>query len=83
MSDETKAALEAALTAHIAATCDGGIPTDWLTIVAVTDLTDIGTGRTRYFIEANNNQPVHITVGLASYVAQKAPFEDDDDEDEA
>lgn len=79
MSDETKAALAAALAAHIADVSDGDIPTDWAMIVAISSLDDIGTGRTRYFIEANDNQPIHVTTGLFRYAGEHVIWDDDDD----
>lgn len=79
MSEATKEALETALDAHIRDETEGKFPTDWLLISAATQLSDIGTGVTSYFIEANTNQPVHVTLGLAAYIAAHGPFRDDDD----
>lgn len=81
MSDTTKAALEAALTQHIADVTDGGIITDWALIAAVTNLEDIGTGKTRYWCEGNSAQPVHVTVGLLRYGGEHATFGDDEEDD--
>lgn len=83
MSAETKAALEAALAAHIADQADGDIVTDWALIAAISSLDDLGTGRTRYFIEAITNQPVHVTAGLFRYAGEHViwPDEDNDSED--
>jgi hypothetical protein len=66
VSDDTKTALEAALTAHIADECDGRIVTDWAMVVANTGIDAIGTGETYYYLEANSNQPPHVSEGLLS-----------------
>lgn len=80
MSAETKAALEAALTAHIADQCNVDLVTDWALIAATSTLEAIGTGTTRYFIEANTNQPVHVMAGLFRYAGEHVMWETDDDE---
>ncbi len=82
MSAETKAALEAALTAHIADQCNGALVTDWALVAATTMLDAIGTPATRYFIEANTNQPVHVMAGLFRYASEKVIWVDDDDDSE-
>lgn len=82
MSDETRAALEAALAAHIADVCDGALVTDWALIAANSSLEDIGTGRTSYFVEANENQPIHVMAGLFRYASEHVLWPSDDDDDE-
>ena len=78
MSDATKAALEAALSAHIATVTDGDILTDWAMVAATTTLDDIGTGTTQYWCEGNTAQPVHVTIGLLRYGAEHATFDEDE-----
>lgn len=79
MSAATKAALEEALTAHIADQTDGDLVTDWALVAATSTLDNIGTGRTSYFIEANTNQPVHVMAGLFRYASEHVIWGDDDD----
>lgn len=67
MSAETQAALEAALAEHIADSTDGGVVTDWCAVVAVKHLDYLDTGTTEYRLEANVNQPLHISTGLLAY----------------
>lgn len=76
MSDQTKADLESALAAHVADTGDGAIVTDWALVVATTSVENIGTGTTRYLLEGNDNQPVHVMTGLFKYAAMMACEED-------
>ncbi|MFN4000879.1 hypothetical protein [Microcella sp.] len=82
MSDKTKAALEAALSAHIADQTDGDIVTDWALVAATSSIESIGTGRTAYFIEANTNQPVHVMAGLFRYASEHVIWYTDDEDDE-
>lgn len=82
MSAETRAALEAALAAHIADRCDGAIVTDWALIAANSSLDDLGTGRTSYFVEANENQPVHVMTGLFRYASEHVLYGSDGEESE-
>lgn len=79
MSDSTKAALEAAITAHIADLTDGNILTDWGLVIASTSIEDIGTGTTVYMFESNAGQPAHVSYGLMSYALQSSVWQGDDD----
>ena len=81
MSAETKTALEAALAAHIADQCDGDLVTDWALVAATSTMENIGTGITRYFIEANTNQPVHVMAGLFRYASEHVIWDDDNDDE--
>lgn len=81
MSDQTKADLDAALAAHIADVGDGSFVTDWAMIAALTTVDNIGTGRTSYFLEGNENQPVHVMTGLFRYASERVIWDDDDDDD--
>lgn len=80
MSDQTKAELELALERHLADVSPGTVITDWAMVVGLTSMEDIGTGRTSFFIEANENQPVHVTTGLFRYAGEKVLWGDDDDD---
>lgn len=79
MSDQTKADLEVALSAHLLDET-GEIVTDWALVAAMTKLENIGTGTTAYWCEGNPGQPVHVTVGLLRYGSEHATFGDDDDD---
>lgn len=82
MSDQTKADLDAAIAAHIADTGDGSLVTDWAMIAATTTVENIGTGRTRYLLEGNDNQPVHVMTGLFRYAAEHVMWDGDEDEED-
>ena len=81
MSDQTKAALDKALADHVADIGDGAIVTDWALIAATTSVENIGTGTTRYLLEGNDNQPVHVMTGLSRYASERVVWDDDDDDD--
>jgi hypothetical protein len=80
MSAETKADLYRALQAHILDTMSGQIVTDWAMVAATTTFEAIGSGVTSYFVEGNENQPVHVTVGLLRYGGEHSTFDTGDDE---
>ena len=80
MSEQTKAALEAALTAHIADVTDGNLLTDYGIIAASTSMDAIGTGSTVYFYEANEGQPAHVSYGLITYAERSGIWNEDDDD---
>lgn len=82
MSDQTKAALDAAIAAHVADTGDGAIVTDWALVAATSSIENIGTGTTAYLLEGNDNQPVHVMTGLFRYASEKALWGLDEDDDE-
>jgi hypothetical protein len=82
VSNDTRAALEAALAAHVADRCDGALVTDWALIAATSSLEDIGTGRTSYFVEANENQPVHVMTGLFRYASEHVLYGSDGEDPE-
>lgn len=81
MSEATKAELIAALERHLGDVSPGTMVTDWAMVVALTSVEDIGTGRTSFFIEANVNQPIHVTAGLFRYAGEKVLWGGDDDDD--
>lgn len=80
MSDATKAALDKALEAHITDVTEGGLVTDWALIAATTSVENIGTGTTRYWLEGNTGQPVHVTIGILQYGRETTTWGDDDDD---
>ena len=80
MTVDTKTALDAAIAAHVAATGNGAIVTDWALVAATTTMEDIGTGTTSYLLEGNGNQPIHVMAGLFRYGSEKAIWGLDDDD---
>lgn len=82
VSDQTKADLDAAIAAHVSATGDGAIVTDWALIAATTSVENIGTGTTRYLLEGNDNQPVHVMTGLFRYAGERVVWDEDEEEDD-
>ena len=80
MSSETHAALEDAIRAHVADIQDGEIVTDWALITASTAFENIGTMRLTYGLEAPEQQPQHVTIGLLEYARQTYLESGDDDE---
>lgn len=81
MSADTKAALDAAISAHMADVSDGNIVPDYALVIGSTALDDIGSGRTRYYLEGNDGQPVHVSYGLLSYVLNSNLWDEDDEDD--
>jgi DNA-directed RNA polymerase subunit E'/Rpb7 len=81
MSTATKAALDAAVAAHIADKTDGDVLTDYALVIASTSMEDIGTGATSYLFEANGNQPAHVSFGLLSYAMHSSVWLSDDDDE--
>lgn len=82
MSDATKQALTEAIAAHIADVTDGNLLTDWALAIASTELEDIGTGRTNYYYEGNDNQPAHVGYGLLKYTLDASLWQGTDDDDD-
>lgn len=82
MSDQTKADLDAAIAAHVAETGNGDIVTDWALIAATTSVENIGTGTTRYLLEGNDNQPVHVMTGLFRYASEHVIWDNDEEGDD-
>ena len=82
MSDQTKAALDEAVAAHVADTGNGDIVTDWALIAATTSAENIGTGTTRYLLEGNDNQPVHVMTGLFRYASERVVWDEDEEDDD-
>jgi len=66
MSDQTKAALDAAVAAHVADECAGALTTGWALICAAATDQDFANGQTEYFVEQADMQPHHSTLGLVS-----------------
>lgn len=82
MSAQTKADLEAAVAAHVADTGNGSLVTDWALVAATTTVENIGTGTTRYLLEGNENQPVHVMTGLFRYASERTVWGIDEDDEE-
>lgn len=83
MSAETKAALEAALAAHIADETDtGAILTGYVLHASYIDTGLDSRGSTGYFAEFHEGQPYHVGYGLAHQLVDHyhVIWEDDDDD---
>lgn len=81
MSAETKAALDAAIHAHVSDTIGGGLVTGYiLQAVAVrpSDSADI-----THHVRVTGEQPLYISIGLAAYMDHrlKQMIEPDDEAD--
>jgi len=83
MSRETKAALDAAIQAHISDVGEG-IVTGYVMQVAYFNADIDGRDATGYYVEVADNQPFHVGRGLASlldYHYENLFYGDDDDDD--
>lgn len=90
MSAETKAALDAALAAHIQDESDdlvegGIIVTGYACMASYVTASTIERGTTRYFTEYGENMAHHVVMGLVEHHAQRLRHEladswDDDEE---
>ena len=68
MSEQTKAALDAALAAHVADECDGGILTGYITQAQYTDMDLMEDGSTGYLRVQADNQIFTTSLGLTAYL---------------
>ena len=64
MSAETKAALDAAIAAHVADETPESLVTGYALIVSNATVEDFDQERTRYFCEYAEQQPFHVALGL-------------------
>lgn len=69
MSAETKAALDAAIRAHVADEYDGSLTASWL--VAAEYVPEHDDGMTHILDVVADNQSSVTTIGLAHFVAQQ------------
>lgn len=82
MSEQTKAALDAAIAARIADECDEPtIVTGYVLHAAHLSTENIDRGSTGYFAEYADQQPFHVCVGLAHQLTQKLALDYEDDDD--
>lgn len=64
MSADTKAALEAAIEAHIANECEGDMAGAWIVLTETTSLADIDDENSAFYLEGRVNQSRFVTDGL-------------------
>ena len=64
MSADTKAALDAAITAHVADEYDGDMVTAWVIVTETTTLDMLDEGEGAMVIEARDMQSSYLTTGL-------------------
>lgn len=87
MSDATKAAMEAAIQAHISdESAQDDLVTNYVLGCALTSFSDDNErNRHSYWFESIDNQPAHITRGMADLVTEWASgttiYQEDDDDD--
>lgn len=86
MSEATKAALEAAIQAHVTDESDNeDLVTNYVLGCALTSFSaEREIDRHSYWFESSDNQPAHITRGMADLVSEWASgttiYQEDDDE---
>jgi len=71
MSDVTKSALAAAISAHFADEFDGALATDW---VLMTYGSHLDNANGYYMRDWPAGQPVHVTSGLLEYAQQRHAY---------
>lgn len=64
MSAETKAALDAAIAAHVADETPGSVVTGYALIASNATVEDFDEEVTRYYCEYADQQPFHVGLGL-------------------
>ena len=64
MSEVTKAALDAALTAHVADEYEGDMVTAWVIVTETTSLDMLDAGEGSMVIETRDMQSNYLTTGL-------------------
>ena len=64
MSAETRAALDAAIAAHVADECDGDMVTDWVVVTETTTIDMLDSGDGSMVIEAPDMQSNYLSEGL-------------------
>jgi hypothetical protein len=86
MSAATKQALEAAIDAHVNDECEGEqVVTAYVFGAAISTFSEVGP-KSSYFFASTNEQPAHITRGMAQLVTEWADmssifgYEDDEDD---
>lgn len=67
MSAETKAAMDAAIAAHIADECEGGILTGYVLQTQYQDIDMMTNGETGFYRIEGERQSFTTTLGLARY----------------
>lgn len=64
MSEQTKDALEAAISAHIADTCDGDLVGAWVVLAECTSLDQLDADESEFFVDARDGQSRFTGDGL-------------------
>lgn len=67
MSAETKAALDAAITAHVTDETGGALVTGWVVQAAGIKGEDMDEGVSYLYREIPDRQPAYVTLGLLDY----------------
>jgi len=64
MSEQTKAALDAALSAHIADECDGDLVGAWVIVAECTTIDTLDSNDSEFYVEGSNGQSRFTGDGL-------------------
>ena len=71
MSLETKKALDEAIAAHIMDETNGDLVTSYLLTIATLNADNLENDTSNYFHEFSDQQPFHISVGLANLTTMR------------
>jgi len=79
MSAETKAALDEAITSHIADECEGDLTGAWVVVTETTSLAEMDSDKSAWFTATRDMQSNFTTDGLlySALRAQRSTHEDD------
>jgi hypothetical protein len=78
VSDQTKAALELALEAHIADECDGDMTGAWVFLAETTTADEMDMSQSVFYIETRNHQSRFMTDGLLHSALARDGWGDDE-----
>lgn len=78
MSDATKAALEEAISAHVADECDGDMTGAWVILAESTSLDDIENDVSSFYLTSRDSQSSFLTTGLLWQALEHGRFQRDE-----
>lgn len=78
MSEQTKAALDAAIATHIADELDGDFATAWVILAETTTLEQMDDNRSSFYIDVRDTQSLYTTDGLLYHALNRTGYDDDD-----
>ncbi|GAA3730167.1 hypothetical protein GCM10022239_03460 [Leifsonia bigeumensis] len=80
MSAATKAALDDAIAAHVADELDGALLTNYVGVAAAVKPED--SDQMTYYLRVAAEQPIHVSIGLTEYLANRLALSVADDPEE-